>query len=84
MPVPISEKDTLPDVIARIRKAHGLSQKDMAKRLQITPQYLCDLEQQRRLGSVEIVEAIVDEFGNGPKWRRVLHAVVARGHGWDV
>ena len=82
--ISISESDGLADVLSRIRKATGLSQKALAERLEITPQYLCDLEHSRRLGSVEVVEAICDHYGNGPKWRRVLHVIAARGHGWDV
>lgn len=82
--IPLSATDTLAVVLMRIRKAHGLTQKDLAASLNVSPQYVCDLEQSRRHGSVDIVEAIVDGFGNGPKWRKVLHAIAARGHGWDV
>lgn len=58
-PVPLSERDTLADVMIRIRKHTGMAQKALAAKLGVTPQYICDLEKSRRLGSVEIVEAAI-------------------------
>ncbi len=75
---------TFRQMLREIRDGHELSQKDMAKRIGITPQYLCDLEQGRRLGSVEVVEKICTAFGRGPKGRREWHVAGARSHGWDV
>lgn len=75
---------TFREMLLEIRNGHEMTQKDMAKRLGITPQYLCDLEQGRRLGSVEVVERICEAFGRGPKGRREWHVAGARSHGWDV
>lgn len=80
----ISDRDRLSDVLRRIRMEAKLSQKEMASRLRVTPQYLCDLEKNRRMGSVDFIELLCKEFGNGPQWRRTLHVITARGHGWDV
>lgn len=75
---------TFREMLIEIRTGYELSQKDMAARLDITPQYLCDLEHGRRLGSVEVVERICKVFGRGPKGRREWHVAAARSHGWDV
>ncbi len=83
--VPIDPaRDDFATVIKRLRAAAKYSQKAMAKALDVSPQYVCDLEMSRRLGSVQIVEAIRDHFGACPEWRKLFHRVTARGHGWDV
>lgn len=85
MVVPINPSvDDFASVIKRLRECAGYSQKAMAKALDVSPQYVCDLEQSRRLGSVQIVESICDHFGACREWRKLLHRVTARGHGWDV
>ena len=75
---------TFREMLIEIRTGYDLSQKDMAARLDITPQYLCDLEHGRRLGSVEVVERICKAFNRGPKGRKEWHVAAARSHGWDV
>lgn len=75
---------TFREMLIEIRTGYELSQKDMAARINITPQYLCDLEHGRRLGSVEVVEHICKAFSLGPKGRREWHVAAARSHGWDV
>ena len=75
---------TFREMLLEIRTGHELSQKAMAEKIGITPQYLCDLEHGRRPGSVEVVERICDAFGRGPKGRREWHRAAARSHGWDV
>lgn len=75
---------TFREMLIEIRAGYELSQKDMAARLDITPQYLCDLENGRRLGSVEVVERICKTFSRGPKGRKEWHVAAARSHGWDV
>lgn len=66
------------------RNAAGLSQKDWAERLGFTPQYICDLEQGRRLGSVQFVERVCDVLQLSPRQRREWHEAGARAHGWII
>lgn len=75
---------TFREMLIEIRTGYELSQKAMAETLGITPQYLCDLERGRRLGSVEVVERICKEFSRGPKGRKEWHVAGARSHGWDI
>ena len=85
MVVPIDPSvDDFASVIKRLRASARYSQKQMAEALEVSPQYVCDLEMSRRLGSVQIVEAICDHFGACREWRKLFHRVTARGHGWDV
>lgn len=75
---------TFKEMLIEIRTGYELSQKDMAARIGITPQYLHDLEHGRRLGSVAVVESICKVFERGPKGRKEWHVAAARSHGWDV
>lgn len=75
---------TFREMLLEIRTGYELSQKAMAEKIGITPQYLCDLEHGRRLGSVEVVERICEAFGRGTKGRKEWHQAAARSHGWDV
>ena len=75
---------TFIDMLIEIRAGHELSQKALAELLGFTPQYLCDLEKGRRLGSVEFVNRICDVFSRGPKGRKEWHLAAARSHGWEV
>lgn len=43
--------DTLGSVITTARKAKGLSQKELAERVALSPQYLNDIEHDRRMPS---------------------------------
>jgi transcriptional regulator with XRE-family HTH domain len=75
---------TFVEMLLEIRAGHELSQQEMAARLGFTPQYLCDLEKGRRLGSVEFVNRLCDAFSRGPKGRKEWHLAAARSHGWEV
>jgi len=66
------------------REKLGLSQKDFAERLSVSPQYICDLEHGRRLGSVQHVDAICDLIGAWPAMRKAWHQAGARAHGWKI
>lgn len=66
------------------RTGMGLSQKDWAVRLGFTPQYICDLEQGRRIGSVQIVNRMLDAIDATRRKRREWHAAGARAHGWCI
>jgi transcriptional regulator with XRE-family HTH domain len=75
---------TFVEMLIAVRTEMEMSQTDFAKALGFTPQYLCDLEKGRRLGSVEFVNRLCDWMGRGPKGRKEWHMAGARSHGWDV
>lgn len=75
---------TFRQMLIELRVGRDMSQKALAQALGYTPQYLCDLEHGRRLGSVEFVDRLCEYFGRGPKGRREWHVAAARSHGWDV
>lgn len=75
---------TLQQLMVRAREHIGLSQKEFAKRLGVSPQYVCDLEHGRRLGSVQYVDAVCDLIGAWPSMRKVWHHAGARAHGWQI
>jgi transcriptional regulator with XRE-family HTH domain len=76
--------DTLQELMIGARHVLGLSQKDFAERLNVSPQYVCDLEHGRRLGSVQHVDAICDLIGARPTMRIAWHQAGARAHGWKI
>ena len=61
-----------------------MSQKQLAEALDFTPQYICDLEMGRRLGSVEFVERMCKLLQCKQPTRLKWHRAAARAHGWDV
>lgn len=75
---------TFIEMLREARTGRDLSQKEFAEQLGFTPQYLCDLEKGRRLGSVEFVNRVCEILGRGPKGRLEWHRAGARSHGWDV
>ena len=75
---------TFREMLKVAREGREISQKDMAERIGITPQYLCDLEHGRRLGSIDVVNRICDWLDLGPAGRREWHLAGARSHGWEV
>ena len=75
---------TFIEMIKAVREGRDMSQKELAEALGFTPQYLCDLEKGRRLGSVEFVNRLCDWMGRGPKGRAEWHRAGARSHGWEV
>lgn len=75
---------TFRQMLADTRKRLNLSQKQMAEALGFTPQYLCDLEMGRRLGSVEFVERMCAHLKCKQPTRLKWHRAGARAHGWDV
>lgn len=76
------------DYIAGLRDIYKMSQQDFAAKLGISPQYLCDLENRRRMPSVSVVDKICDCFAPrgaaGDGFRRRYHRAGARAHGWMV
>lgn len=77
-------KQSLRDLMIGAREKIGLSQKDFAARLNVSAQYVCDLEKGRRLGSVQHVDAICDLIGAWPAMRKEWHQAGARAHGWKI
>ena len=75
---------TFLELLRDVRIGREMSQKEFAEALGFTPQYLCDLEKGRRLGSVEFVNRLCDWMGRGPKGRLEWHRAGARSHGWNV
>ena len=75
---------SLIEMIRNVRTARNMTQKELAAALDITPQYLCDLEQGRRLGSVEVVDRLCVLTNAGNVQRRAWHLAGARAHGWNV
>lgn len=67
-----------------LRDAASLSQKVMAAKLAVSPQFYHDLETGRRMPSVAIIDKICDCFGRGPHGRLEWHMAGARAHGWRV
>lgn len=55
-----------------------------AKGIGISPQYLHDLKEGRRLPSVEVTGKICAWLGRGPKGRAEWHTAAARAHGWKL
>lgn len=66
-----------------LRRRHSLTQKQLAERLSITPQYLNDIEHGRRFGTPELVAKLADLFPAD------VHPIVwsrdgARDRGWKI
>lgn len=71
-------------MILDARKRLRMSQKEFAAALGFTPQYVCDLDQGRRLGSVEFVNRVCDLLECSVVQRKKWHLAGARAHGWAV
>jgi transcriptional regulator with XRE-family HTH domain len=72
-------------MVKQLRADYGLSQKEFAKGLGISPQYLCDIEAARRLPSVKLVKRLNDYCGHmHVSALRAWHTAAARAHGWDI
>ena len=72
------------ELLREIRAGYEISQKQLAKNLGLSPQYLCDLENGRRTPSVEFVNRACAYFSRGPEGRLEWHRAAARAHGWEV
>lgn len=67
-----------------LRSDMEVTQIQLAKSLGISNQYLCDLENARRLPSVRVVNALCKYLGRGPQGRLVWHRAGAQAHGWEI
>jgi transcriptional regulator with XRE-family HTH domain len=75
---------TFVEKLVAVRMEAELSQKDFAELLGFTPQYLCDLEKGRRLGSVEFVNRLCKTLRSTRLQREEWHLAGARSHGWEI
>lgn len=58
-----------------------LTQKVFAEQLGISPQYLCDLENGRRMPSIAVADALIAVCDlDGPS----VHKTAAEAHGWKL
>lgn len=56
-----------------MRDLRKISLREMARRLEISPSYLCDLEKGRRVPSAELYTKMLKEYGEGLKsWYEVI------------
>ena len=82
----MTARRSLPEItrlLVKLRQRLDLSQKDMAERLGITPQFVNDLEHGRRLLSprlVDLISIIWLRREEARKWQRAG----ARSRGWIV
>lgn len=72
--------------LIELRGYHCMTQQQLAEKLGISPQYICDLESGRRMPSVHVVDMIADKLGpiRGDAYRQRWHRLGAMAHGWDV
>lgn len=75
---------TFKEMLKTAREDRGMTQQKFAKSISISPQYFNDLEQGRRLPSVEVTNRICHYLGRGPKGRLEWHLSAARAHGFEV
>lgn len=75
---------TFTEMLKTVREGNDMTQQKFAKSLSISPQYFNDLEQGRRLPSVEVTNRICEYLGRGPKGRLEWHLAAARAHGFEV
>lgn len=53
---------TVGRLIKSLRISHGWQQKDLADRLKISTNYLCQIETSKRIPSADIIERVAKEF----------------------
>lgn len=73
--------------LIELRDVHRFTQQQLAERLGLSPQYVCDLESGRRMPSVNVVDAIVAKCGpkiGGDVYRRRWNKLGAMAHGWKL
>lgn len=79
-----SQRMELREMISDLRTAKRMKQAELAAALEISPQYLCDVELGRRLGSVDLVNKICEFTRAKGAKRTKWHLAAARAHGWEV
>lgn len=56
-----------------MKKLRKISLREMARRLSISPSYLCDIENGRRIPSAALFDKMLKEYGEGLKdWFEVI------------
>lgn len=71
-------------LLIQLRHEMEMTQTSLAASLGISNQYLCDLENGRRLPSVRVVNALCQYLGRRPRGRLVWHRAGAQAHGWEI
>ena len=78
------ENDSIGAALARFRESRKLTQKDFAALLDVGPTWQCDLENGRRMPSLNYINRLISAFalsdGQAVRW----HKRGARAQGWDV
>lgn len=60
-------------MVKTVKELRTISLREMARRLEISPSYLCDLEKGRRVPSAELYTKMIREYGEGLKdWFEVI------------
>ena len=72
------------ELVTALRKARGFDQKQLAKWLGLSQQYVSDLQTGRRLPSLNVVEIICRRSECLPQGRLVWHRAAAMAHGWKI
>lgn len=75
---------TFGEMLKVARVGRELRQADLAHDLQISTQYLCDLEKGRRLPPPHLVDRICKRLNRGPLGCLSWHQAGARAHGWKI
>jgi transcriptional regulator with XRE-family HTH domain len=57
-----AHRDTLGEVIRQARTAKGMKLRELARRVDRTPSYLSDIENDRRIPSEDVLQRIADEL----------------------
>jgi transcriptional regulator with XRE-family HTH domain len=58
----MADKQTLGDVVRERRAAEDMRLRELARRLDVTPSYVSDIENDRRVPSEEVLRRIADEL----------------------
>ena len=78
------EPQSFSQMIIAVRGAMGVSQADFAAGVGVSPQYLCDVENERRSPSVNLTDQICKFLGRGPNGCKDWHQAGARAAGWKI
>ncbi|MDF1565287.1 MAG: helix-turn-helix transcriptional regulator [Deltaproteobacteria bacterium] len=69
------------EALVALRNKWNLTQKEFARALGISQQYLCDIEKGRALPTVRFVEKLI---ACSPGWSVNWNVLAAQAHGWKV
>lgn len=75
---------TFAEMLRAVRRDTDRTLSEMARPLEVSPQYFHDLERGRRTPSVAFVDRLCAYLGRGPLGRLEWHRAAAEAHGWQV